>query len=47
MYHKAIETKQDAIDYLRKGDPAELLTRLEELSVMIDGSSSTTNKNDE
>ncbi len=35
MYHKAIETKKDAIDYLRKGDPSETLKRLEELSIIL------------
>jgi hypothetical protein len=35
MYHKKIETQNDALDYIRKGEVADLLNRLDRLVEMI------------
>ena len=36
MYHKKIETKKDAIDYIRTGEVSETLNRLDNLPHMIE-----------
>lgn len=35
MYHKTIETKEDAIRFIRKGNTVDILDRLERLVKMI------------
>ncbi len=36
MFHKKIETKKEAIEYLQKGKVSEMLNRLDHLSLMVD-----------
>jgi hypothetical protein len=35
MYHKKIETRQEALEYIRNGETVDLLDRLDRLVEMI------------